>query len=137
MACGSNVKAATIRKRRDQADKDLELVVLRHQVRVLERQVPGRVRYRGSDRALLAALSRLLPRVRWSAFLVTPTTLMRWHRESVKRRWRRWRKQQKGGRPALPDSTAELIIRLGRENRSWGCIRIQGELRKLGIRVAP
>ena len=121
--------------RRDQTDKDLELLVLRHQVRILERQVPGRVRYRTSDRALLAALSRLLPRVSWSAFLVTPTTLMRWHREAAKRRWRRWRKQQKGGRPALPEPTAELIVRLGRENRSWGCIRIQGELRKLGIRV--
>lgn len=58
-------------KRRYQADRDLELLVLRHQVRILERQVPGRVRYRKSDRALLAALSRLLPRVRWSAFLVT------------------------------------------------------------------
>jgi hypothetical protein len=61
--------------RRCEADKDVELVVLRHQVRVLERQLHGRVRYRRIDRALLAALSRLLPRDRWQAFLVTPATL--------------------------------------------------------------
>ena len=79
--------------RRGEADKDVELVVPRHQVRVLERQLHGRVKYRRADRALLAALSRLLPRERWQAFLVTPATLLRWHREAGRRKWRAWRRQ--------------------------------------------
>ena len=64
-------------RRRSDDEKDLEILVLRHQVRILERQLPGRVRYRPADRALLAAVSRLLPRCRWRAFLVTPDTLLR------------------------------------------------------------
>ena len=115
------------------ADKDVELVVLRHQVRVLERQVRGRVHYRRADRAILAALSRVLPRERWPAFLVTPGTLLRWHRESGRRKWRAWRRRRGPGRPPMSTEVVELIIRLGRENRSWGCVRVQGELRKLGI----
>src|ERR1017187_8840201 len=111
-------------------------MVLRHQVHVLERQLHTRVRYRPSDRAILAALSRLLPRSRWRSFLVTPDTLLRWHREAAKHKWRRWRKQRGPGRPPMSDELVEVIIRLGRENRRWGCIRIQGELRKLGARVA-
>jgi putative transposase len=122
--------------RRDELDKDIELMVLRHEVRILDRQVHGRVRYRPGDRAILAALSRRLPRSRWRTFLVTPETLMRWHRELSKRKWRRWRRQRGPGRPSLPDEVVELIIRLGRENRSWGCMRIQGELRGIGIRVS-
>ena len=117
-------------------DKDVELVVLRHQVRILERQLHRRVRYRPADRALLAALSRLLPRERWQAFLVTPATLLRWRREAGRRKWRAWRRQRGPGRPGLSAELVELIVRLGRENRSWGCVRIQGELRKVGVRVA-
>ena len=129
------VLALVVSSRRCEADKDVELVVLRHQVRVLERQVHGRVRYRPVDRALLAALSRLLPRERWRAFLVTPATLLRWHREAGRRKWRAWRRQRGPGRPAMSAELVELIVRLGRENRSWGCVRVQGELAKLGIRV--
>ena len=83
---------------------------------------------------MLAAASRLLPRNMWSSFLVTPQTLLRWHRELVKRKWtfrRRWAL----GRPPLDPQIKDLIVRLGRENSRRGCIRIQGELRKLGIRV--
>jgi transposase InsO family protein len=123
-------------RRRDVADKDIELLVLRHQVRILERQLHGRLRYRPADRAILAALARLLSRARWQAFLVTPDTLLRWHRQAASRRWRRWRRQRGPGRPPLPSNIIELIVRLGRENRSWGCIRIQGELRKLGINLS-
>ncbi len=98
-------------------------MVLRHQVRVLERQVHGRVRYRPADRAILAALSRLLPRARWRCFLVAPDTLLRWHRELAQRRWQRWRAQRGPGRPPMNDELVELIVRLGRENRRWGCVR--------------
>ena len=122
--------------RRSESDKDIEIMVLRHQVQVLERQVHGRVRYRPADRAILAALSRRLPRARWRCFLVTPDTLLRWHRELARRKWRRWRAQRGPGRPPMSDELVELIVRLGRENRRWGCVRIQGGLRKLGIRVS-
>src|ERR1035437_2665686 len=122
--------------RRTESDRDIEIMVLRHQVHVLERQLHTRVRYRPSDRAILAALSRLLPRSRWRSFLVTPETLLRGHREAAKHKWRRWRKQRGPGRPPMRNELVELIVRLGRENRRWGCVRIQGELRKLGIRVS-
>src|SRR5664280_1185669 len=114
--------------RRAESDKDIEIVVLRHQVHVLERRLHARVRYRPTDRAMLAALSRLLPRARRRSFLVTPDTLLRWHREAAKHKWRRWRKQRGPGRPPMSDELVGLIVRLGRENRRWGCVRIQGEL---------
>jgi hypothetical protein len=72
--------------RRSDSEKDIEIMVLRYQVRVLERQIHGHVRYRPVDRAILAALSRLLPRARWRCFLVTPDTLLRWHRELARRK---------------------------------------------------
>jgi Domain of unknown function (DUF1918) len=122
--------------RRMDSDKDIEIMVLRHQVRVLERQLHARVRYRPVDRAMLAAFSRLLPRSRWRSFLVTPDTLLRWHREVAKHKWRRWRKRRGPGRPPMDGELVDLVARLGRENRCWGCVRIQGELRKLGIRVS-
>jgi putative transposase len=111
---------------------ELENAVLRHQLAVLRRTVkcpPLRRR----DRMLLAALSGVLPRERWSAFLVSPRTLVRWHRELVARKWTYRRRSR--GRPSIDRELRELVLRLGRENPSWGCVRIQGELRKLGIRV--
>jgi transposase len=122
--------------RRSPSDTDVEFMVLRHQVHILERQLHARLRYRRADRAILAALSRLLPRLRWRSFLVTPETLLRWHREAAKRKWRRWRRQRGPGRPPLSDELINLVVRLGRENRGWGCVRIQGELRKLGVRLS-
>jgi hypothetical protein len=121
---------------RTERDKEVEILVLRHQVKILDRQLHGRLRYRPADRALLAALSQLLPRGRWQAFFVTPETLLRWHRETSKRKWWRWRQRRRPGRPSLDPEVVALIVRLGTENRSWGCVRIQGELRKLGIRVS-
>jgi transposase len=85
---------------------------------------------------MLAALSRVLPGWRWGCFLVTPEALPSWHRELSRRKWKRWRAQQGPGRPPLNDELVELIIRLGRENRRWGCVRIQGELRGLGVRIS-
>src|SRR5918996_3201883 len=110
----------------------LENAVLRHQVKVLRRTV-RRPELRDRDRALLAAASRALSRDRWASFMVTPRTLLRWHRELVRRKWTHRRRGP--GRPPLDRETVDLITRLGRENPRWGCIRIQGELRKLGIRA--
>jgi putative transposase len=112
---------------------EIENAMLRHQLAVLRRKA-GRLRLRRMDRVLLAAASRLLPRERWSLFLVTPQTLLRWHSELVRRKWN-YRRRGTLGRPALDPVIRELVIRLGRENPRWGCVRIQGELRKLGIRV--
>ena len=110
----------------------LENAVLRHQVKVLRRTVL-RPELKDRDRAFLAAASRALCRDRWASFMVTPQTLLRWHRELVRRKWTYRRRGP--GRPPLDPETVDIIIRLGRENPRWGCVRIQGELRKLGIRV--
>jgi transposase InsO family protein len=92
--------------RQSESDKNVEIMVLRRQVRVLERQLHTRVRYRPANRAIFAALSRLLPRRRWRSFLVTPDALLRWHREAGKHKWRRWRKQRDPGRPPMSDELA-------------------------------
>jgi putative transposase len=111
---------------------ELENAVLRHQLTVLQRTAK-RPPLRRRDRLLLAAAGGLLPRDRWSVLLVSPQTLLRWHRELVRRKWSyrlRW-----PGRPPLDPAVRALVVRLARENPRWGCVRIQGELRKLGIRV--
>src|SRR5204862_3915712 len=86
------------------------------------------------DGVRLAAASRVLPRDRWSAFMVAPATLLRWHRELVRRKWT-FARRGRPGRPPIDPEVRELILRLARENPRWGCVRIQGELRKLGIWV--
>jgi putative transposase len=118
----------------DEHAKDLEIVVLRHQLQVLRRHV-GRSRFRWSDRLFLAAASCYLAREAWRAFLVTPQTVLRWHRELVRRKWC-YRARGRPGRPALAEATRALILRVARENPRWGYQRIQGELAKLGLRVS-
>jgi putative transposase len=118
---------------RGDAAKDLEILVLRHQLTVLRRQV-ARPRLEPADRALLAAVSRVLPRARWSCFLVKPETLLRWHRRLVAGAWTYLPRQT--GRPPLGQDVQLLIIRLARENPRWGYQRIKGELQRLGVRVS-
>jgi putative transposase len=118
---------------RSQDFKELEIVVLRHELAILRRQV-GRPGLRPADRTFLAAASRLLPRRRWTSFFVTPDTLLRWHRRLVARRWTY--PSRCPGRPALGGEVRELVLRLARENPRWGYQRIAGELAGLGIRVS-
>jgi hypothetical protein len=113
--------------------KDVEIAVLRLQLSVLRRQVK-RPEFRPADRAILAVLSRALPRGRWSTFLVTPGTILRWHRRLVTRKWPQ--PNRRGGRPPLADQLVALVLRVARENPRWGYRRIQGEPEKLGICVS-
>jgi transposase len=115
-------------------EKDVEIAVLRHQLLVLRRQV-ARPRYTPADRMVLATLARLLPRKRWAAFLVTPSTLLRWHRELVRRRWTYPATGRRDPR-ALDPEVVQLVVRLAEENPRWGYVRIVGECRKLGVAVS-
>ena len=121
---------ALVRSRRGLDVKDIELLVLRHELTILRRQV-GRPKLRMADRALLAAAAAHLPGLQRTALLVTPRTLLRWHRALVRRKWR----QPVGrvGRPPLSPEIRELVLRLARENPRWGHRRICGELCKLGF----
>jgi transposase len=112
--------------------KDVEIAVLRHQLVVLRRQV-ARPRYTPTDRMVLASLAKLMSSQRWAIFLVTPATLVRWHRELVRRRWTY---PGRGNRRGLDPEVVELVLRLARENPRWGYVRIAGECRKLGVRVS-
>ena len=118
---------------RGDLEREVELLVLRHQLKVLSRRT-RRPPFRRRDRMLLAAASRLLPRDRWRAFVVTPRTLLRWHRELIRRKWTYRRRRP--GRPGLDPETVELILRMAKENSRWGYLRIRGELLKLGVRVS-
>jgi hypothetical protein len=103
-------------RRRDAFGKDAEILVLRHQLAVLRRLV-GRPRFSWSDRALIALLASFVPRERWHSFLVTPQTVLDWHRRLVRQRWTY--SHRRPGRPRLADETVELIWRLARENPRW------------------
>jgi putative transposase len=121
-------------ERRHDSELAVEIVILRHEVSVLRRQV-ARPALRPADRAVLAGLSRLLSPARRRHFFVQPETLLRWHRDLVQRRWTYPRRRS--GRPALPAGTVQIVLRLAMENPTWGYRRIHGELTATGVRLAP
>jgi putative transposase len=117
---------------RSDTSKDIEILVLRHQLAVLQRRTP-RPRITWTDRALIAVLTRLLPVRRRLGMLVTPATILRWHRQLVARRWTT--QPVRPGRPAIPAGLRALIVRLATENPTWGYRRIHGELAGLGYQI--
>ncbi len=120
----------------DDDAKDVELLILRHEIAVLRRQVPH-VRYQPADRLWLAALSRLLSRRRWvEVFAVTPATLLRWHHRLVSKRYTSCWATRGPGRPPTHAALWKLILRMAAENPTWGHRRIQGELATLGYPIA-
>src|SRR5918994_4764909 len=115
---------------RSSVAKDAELLMLRHEVAVLRRQV-ARPRVDWADRALLAGLARLPSRPSWNRLFVRPETLLRWHRDLVRRRWCY---PHRRGRPSTSSELRTLVLRLSRENPTWGYRRIHGELCRLGYK---
>ena len=127
------LRLLTVGGDRDHVARDVELLVLRHQLRVLSRD--RRLPLRRRDRILLAAASGLLPCNRWRSFPVTPQTVLRWHRELVRRKWT-CKGKRRAGRPRIGKEEAALVLRLAGENPRWGYRRIQGELKKLGVSIS-
>ncbi|GII51493.1 hypothetical protein Psi02_79170 [Planotetraspora silvatica] len=125
--------------RRQGAWKDAEIVLLRHQLAVLQRQQVRRPRLRWSDRALIAALAGAIPKARRAGLrlLVTPDTVLRWHRDLLRRRWAARSRAGRSGRPGTRRDIRGLVLRLASENPGWGYRRIHGELAGLDIRIAP
>jgi putative transposase len=120
-------------------DKDAEILALRHQLLVLQRQLgPGRVRFTPGDRALLAALLHRLPRevLKRLHLVVRPDTVLRWHRDVVARRHAQRSRPRHPGRPRTVHSVRGLVLRLVRENPGWGYRRVHGELLVPGVKVA-
>jgi putative transposase len=121
---------------RSDLSKEVELLVLRHENQVLRRQVRGRPQRDHLDRLWLAALSRLVHRCRWAEiFPVAPATILRWHRRLVARKWT-YTDRRRPGRPSTGVSVKTLIVRMARENPTWGHRRIQGELARHGYTIA-
>ena len=124
-----------VTRRGDQAQLQAEVLALRRQVQVLERQIK-RVRWTPGDRMLMAALHDHLRPSAWAGLLVRPATVLGWHRALVRRKWAAYLRRPRRGRPPIPTECRELIVRIAKENPRWGYFRIKGELVKLGHTVA-
>ena len=116
---------------RSGASKDVEILVLRHEIAILRRQV-AHPKPDWADRAMIAALTRLLPRHLRAHRIVTPGTLLTWHRRLIKNKWTY---PNTTGRPPVPEEIRQLVQQLARQNPRWGHRRIQGELLSLGYRI--
>ena len=114
---------------------EAEILVLRHQLNVLQQRMPRRVHLRWADRAVFIWLYRRYPRMLDALTIVRPDTVVRWHRMGVSAHWR-WRSRSLGGRPRIGKGVRDLIRRMSLENPLWGATKIHGELLKLGIEVA-
>ena len=123
---------------REEAWQTAEILILRHQLAVLQRRQPRRSKLTWADRALLATLLDVIPRTRRQELrlLVTPDTIVRWHRDIVRRRWAARSMRGKPGRPTTRRNIRALVLRLARENPEWGYRRIHGELAGLGVQIA-
>jgi putative transposase len=123
---------------REETWKTAEILILRHQLAVLQRRQPRRPNLTWADRALLATLLSVIPKARRQGLrlLVTPDTILRWHRDIVRRRWAARSACGRTGRPATRRNIRALVQRLARENPGWGYRRIHGELAGLGVKVA-
>jgi putative transposase len=134
----SRLAAGLRLSRREETWKAAEILLLRHQLTVLQRHQPCRPKLTWADRALLATLLSVIPKARRQRLrlLVTPDTILRWHRDIVRRRWAARSMRGKAGRPATRQSIRALVLRLARENPGWGYRRIHGELAGLGVKVA-
>ena len=124
--------------RHEEAWQTAEILILRHQFAVLQRQQPRRPDLNWADRALLAALLSVIPKARRQGLrlLVTPDTILRWHRDIARRRWAARSKRGRTGRPTTRRNIKALVLRLAKENPEWGYRRIHGELAGLGVNVA-
>ena len=132
--------AASLRlSRREEVWKNAEILILRHQLTVLQRHQPCRPKLTWADRAPLATLLSVIPKARRQGLrlLVTPDTILRWHRDIVRRRWAARSMRGKTGRPATRRNIRALVLRLARENPEWGYRRVHGEMAGLGVTVAP
>jgi transposase len=125
--------------RREESWKSAEILLLRHQLTVLQRQAGSRPKITWADRALIAVLLDVVPRSRRAGLrlIVTPDTVLRWHRDIVRRRWAQKSQHRQPGRPRMRRNIRILILRLATENPAWGYRRIHGELAGLGVTVAP
>jgi hypothetical protein len=124
--------------RREETRKTAEILILRHQLTVLQRRQPRRPKLNRADRALLATLLSVIPKARRHGLrlLVTPDTILRWHRDIVRRRWAARSMRGNTGRPATRRNIRALVLRLAQENPDWGYRRIHGELAGLGVKIA-
>jgi transposase len=134
----TRVAAGLRLSRREEMQKTAEILILRHQLSVLRRRQPRRPELDWADRALLATLLGVIPKARRQGLrlLITPDTILRWHRDIARRRWATRSMPGRTGRPATRQSIRALVRRLARENPGWGYRRIHGELAGLGIKVA-